>query len=55
MGKQLKLALNTGYWAGGPPAGVVEAIARGGTTGVRFGVVFGGVRLGCTYPTCLVG
>ena len=28
MGKQLKLAFNTGHWAGGPPAGVVEAIAR---------------------------
>ena len=26
MGKQLKLALNTGYWAGGPPAGAPEAI-----------------------------
>ena len=28
MGKQLKLALNADYWAGGPPAGVVEAIAE---------------------------
>ena len=27
MGKQLKLALNTGYWAGGPPAGAAERIA----------------------------
>jgi F420-dependent oxidoreductase-like protein len=27
MGKQLKLALNTGYWAGGPPADAVERIA----------------------------
>ena len=26
MGKQLKLALNTGYWAGGPPPGAAEAI-----------------------------
>ena len=25
---QLKLGLNTGYWAGGPPAGAVEAIAE---------------------------
>ena len=25
---QLKLALNTGYWAGGPPAGAPEAIAE---------------------------
>ncbi|MBV8219398.1 MAG: LLM class F420-dependent oxidoreductase [Solirubrobacterales bacterium] len=28
MGKQLKLALNTGYWAGGPPAGAAEAIVE---------------------------
>ena len=28
MGKQLKLGLNTGYWAGGPPAGVVEVIVE---------------------------
>ncbi|HUA46751.1 MAG TPA: LLM class F420-dependent oxidoreductase [Solirubrobacteraceae bacterium] len=27
MGKQLKLGLNTGYWAGGPPADAVERIA----------------------------
>jgi F420-dependent oxidoreductase-like protein len=27
VGKQLKLALNTGYWAGGPPADAVERIA----------------------------
>jgi F420-dependent oxidoreductase-like protein len=26
MSGRLKLALNTGYWAGGPPAGAVEAI-----------------------------
>ena len=26
MGKQLRLGLNTGYWAGGPPARAVEAI-----------------------------
>ncbi|HTT31120.1 MAG TPA: LLM class flavin-dependent oxidoreductase, partial [Solirubrobacteraceae bacterium] len=26
MAKQLKLALNTGYWAGGPPAGAAESI-----------------------------
>ena len=26
MSKQLKLGFNTGYWAGGPPAGVVDAI-----------------------------
>ena len=28
MGKQLKLALNTGYWAGGPPAGAAESIVE---------------------------
>jgi F420-dependent oxidoreductase-like protein len=28
MGKQLKLALNTGYWAGGPPAGALDAIVE---------------------------
>jgi F420-dependent oxidoreductase-like protein len=28
MGSQLKLALNTGYWAGGPPAGASEAIGE---------------------------
>jgi F420-dependent oxidoreductase-like protein len=26
MGKRLKLGLNTGYWAGGPPAGAVDAV-----------------------------
>jgi F420-dependent oxidoreductase-like protein len=28
MARDLKLGLNTGYWAGGPPAGVTEAIAE---------------------------
>jgi F420-dependent oxidoreductase-like protein len=28
MAKELKLGLNTGYWAGGPPAGVTEAVAE---------------------------
>ena len=28
MSKHLKLALNLGYWAGGPPAGAVEAVAE---------------------------
>src|ERR1035438_7700240 len=28
MARELKLGLNTGYWAGGPPAGAVEAIAE---------------------------
>jgi F420-dependent oxidoreductase-like protein len=28
MARELKLGLNTGYWAGGPPAGVEEAIAE---------------------------
>jgi F420-dependent oxidoreductase-like protein len=28
MSTKLKLALNTGYWAGGPPAGAPEAIAE---------------------------
>ena len=28
MSKQIKLGLNIGYWAGGPPAGAVERIAE---------------------------
>lgn len=28
MGRALKLGLNTGYWAGGPPSGMVETIAE---------------------------
>jgi F420-dependent oxidoreductase-like protein len=28
VGGQLKLGLNTGYWAGGPPPGTVEAVAE---------------------------
>ena len=28
MGEQLKLALNTGYWAGGPPAAALESIVE---------------------------
>src|SRR3979490_590388 len=28
MAGELKLGLNTGYWAGGPPPGAVEAIAE---------------------------
>jgi F420-dependent oxidoreductase-like protein len=28
MGRELKLGLNTGYWAAGPPPGVTEAIAE---------------------------
>jgi F420-dependent oxidoreductase-like protein len=28
MARELKLALNTGYWAGGPPPGIPEAIAE---------------------------
>ena len=28
MAKQLKLGLNTGYWAGGPPPGAAEAVAE---------------------------
>src|SRR5436853_6582410 len=28
MAKTLKLGLNTGYWAGGPPPGAAEAIAE---------------------------
>ena len=28
MARELKLGLNTGYWAGGPPAGVEEAVAE---------------------------
>ncbi len=28
MGRELKLGLNTGYWAGGPPPGVTESIAE---------------------------
>ena len=28
MARDLKLGLNTGYWAGGPPSGITEAIAE---------------------------
>jgi len=28
MARDLKLGLNTGYWAGGPPAGITDAIAE---------------------------
>ncbi len=28
MAADLKLGLNTGYWAGGPPPGITEAIAE---------------------------
>jgi alkanesulfonate monooxygenase SsuD/methylene tetrahydromethanopterin reductase-like flavin-dependent oxidoreductase (luciferase family) len=28
VGGDLKLGLNTGYWAGGPPPGVVESVAE---------------------------
>ncbi|MCW3056307.1 MAG: hypothetical protein JWO21_276, partial [Solirubrobacterales bacterium] len=28
MAGELKLGLNTGYWAGGPPPGVEQAIAE---------------------------
>src|SRR5467141_1059769 len=34
MAGTLKLGLNTGYWAGGPPPGAVEAIAEADRLGV---------------------
>ena len=34
MSGELKLGLNTGYWAGGPPPGVVEAIAEAERVGL---------------------
>ncbi|HEX3433205.1 MAG TPA: LLM class F420-dependent oxidoreductase [Solirubrobacteraceae bacterium] len=34
MGGELKLGLNTGYWAGGPPPGAAEAIAEAERLGV---------------------
>jgi F420-dependent oxidoreductase-like protein len=34
MGRELKLGLNTGYWAGGPPPGAAEAIAEAERLGV---------------------
>jgi F420-dependent oxidoreductase-like protein len=34
MAQTLKLGLNTGYWAGGPPAGAVEAIAEADRLGL---------------------
>src|SRR6202011_1461231 len=34
MARELKLGLNTGYWAAGPPPGVVEAIAEAESLGV---------------------
>ncbi len=35
MAKELKLGLNTGYWAGGPPPGAVEAIAEAERLGLH--------------------
>src|SRR5437763_10617331 len=34
MAAHLKLGLNTGYWAGGPPPGAAEAIAEAGRLGL---------------------
>ena len=34
MASDLKLGLNTGYWAGGPPPGAAEAIAEAEQLGV---------------------
>src|ERR1700756_677814 len=34
MGKRLKLGLNIGYWAGGPPPGAAEAIVEAERLGV---------------------
>jgi F420-dependent oxidoreductase-like protein len=34
MAKELKLGLNTGYWAGGPPPGAAEAVAEAERLGV---------------------
>ena len=34
MARDLKLGLNTGYWAGGPPPGVTEAIAEADRLGL---------------------
>ena len=31
MARELRLGLNVGYWAGGPPPGVSEAIAEADT------------------------
>src|SRR6202011_2890851 len=33
MARELKLGLNTGYWAGGPPPGAAEAIAEAESLG----------------------
>ncbi len=43
MGADLKLGLNTGYWAGGPPPGALEAVAEAaGAGGDGVGLVGGG-------------
>ena len=55
MGKQLKLGLNTGYWAGGPPAGVVEVIVEAERLGFDSVLVLRGVRLGRADPAGVVG
>src|SRR5215208_5027819 len=34
VSKDLKLGLNTGYWAGGPPPGITESIAEAERLGV---------------------
>ena len=46
MSGGLKLGLNTGYWAGGPPPGATEAIAEAGEARLRLDVDRGGLRLG---------
>ena len=47
---ELKLGLNTGYWAGGPPPGALEAGRGGGAARLRFDLDSRGIRLGRLTP-----
>ena len=51
----LKLGLNTGYWAGGPPPGIGQTIAEAETLGLRLDLDGGGLRLGLPDPARVVG
>ena len=55
MTRQLKLGLNTGYWAGGPPPGVTEAIAEAERLGRRLDLDGRGLRLGLPDAAGVVG